>query len=67
MRLIHDGRGGAPFERGLDVIVAVLRVALDGEEQVAGLKRARIDGDARDPHGQRSADPGIEARDEVEA
>ena len=42
----HDGRRSAGFEGARDMIVAVMRIALDGDEQVAGLKRAGVDGDA---------------------
>ena len=44
----HDGRRGAGFKGASDMIVSVMRIAPDGEEQVAILKRPAVDRDARD-------------------
>ena len=41
-----DGRRGAEIEGAGDVIVTVMRLALDGEEKIAGRKRAAVDRDA---------------------
>src|SRR6266702_3648837 len=43
MLFIDDGGGGPALEGGGDVIMPVALV-LDGEEQLAGFQRARIDG-----------------------
>ena len=49
---------GAGLEGARDVVVAVVRVALDGDEQVAGLERARVDRDAgRGPFERRGRRP----------
>ena len=42
--LLHHGGHGAFGECGFHIVVAVEPLAADGEEQVARLKRARIDG-----------------------
>ena len=56
----HDGRGSPGIEGASDVIMAVVRVALDGEEKIAGLKRATVDRDAADNLAQRRARRGAE-------
>ena len=55
-------RRGAGFEGARDMVVAVVRIALDGEEEIAGLKRAGVDRDAADGRAQRRARGGAERR-----
>jgi hypothetical protein len=49
----HHGKRGALLERGRDKIMAVMGIALDGEESLAGRHRAAVDGNARDGLRQR--------------
>src|SRR5208282_495605 len=56
----HNRGGGAGIEGASDVIMAVVRVALDGEEKIAGLKRAAVDRNAADGLAQRRARRGAE-------
>ena len=46
---------GARCEGARDMVMAVMRVALDGDEEIAGCERARVDGDARRGLRQRRA------------
>ena len=55
-----DRRGGAGVEGASDEVVAVVSVALDGEEEIAGLKRPAVDRDAADGRAQRRARRGAE-------
>ena len=42
-RLRNQGRGGAGGKGGRDMVVAVMDVALDGDEEIAGRQRAGVD------------------------
>ncbi len=50
----HDRGRGASLESARDVIVTVMRLALDGEEKIARLERPAVDRHAAD-HGARAA------------
>ncbi len=50
----HGGRG-ARLEGARDMVMAVVDLALDGEKQVAGLKRSRVDRNAVDARAHRRA------------
>ena len=50
-----DHGRGACFEGAGGVVMAVMNVALDRNEEIAGLQRACVDGYAPDPAAQRSA------------
>ena len=51
----HDSRRRARFEGARDMVVAVMRVAPDGDEEVARLKRPAVDRDAAHSSAQRRA------------
>ena len=57
MVLVDDGGGGAGGKRKGDEIVAVMGIAADGEEGLARLDRAAVDGNAGDRLGRRSQRP----------
>ena len=68
MRFVHDGGRRALFEGRGNEIMSVARVAIDGEKQIAGLQRARIDGDAARLARQTApAHAGVERADEAES
>ena len=68
VRLVDHGGDGAFGEGGRDIIMAVIIGAADGDEEIARLKRARIDRNAGGvAFRHAAADPRIERRDKPEA
>ena len=65
--LVDERGGGAFFERARDMVVAVVVVALERDEEIAGDQCARIDRDAVAPRRNASGDARVERRREPQA